>query len=572
MILTGPTACEQRPVDVAPETTFGKWVRFYVTGSNTEYYELSGSSPSNLYLLRDDDILVHYDGTAWSEMEGPDTWHLNKLWVAPDRDVFVTRSAKLYRYDGSVWSTAFDAGGSISDVWGSSSSDIYLTRYDDVVFHFDGSTWEADSLKTGTGFHAIWGSGSSDVYIVGSNDLIFHNDGAGWAEAYRGAGKSYFFDVWGSGSNDVYAAERSALVHYDGSEWSDVNLPVKDLNITAVRGTGRDDVFLIYNDNEILHFDGTSWSTMNSNTSMPLNSMWCSASDDVWAVGGFEKIIHFDGNEWSSVSGGQPRISTYLWGLDENNVYVGHTSAIFHYDGAGFEEMPNAAGGLQSTGLWGTSPSQLISAGRNGKIFHYDGARWNRAETQTSEHLWAVSGAAGDAVWVVGGDRTCFYYNGDAWTKVYEDVGGGAFRSVWAASRSKVFAVGNAGLLTAFNGVVWTFYDGVTSEDLLDVWGSSSTDVFAISQKKVFHFDGSTWERMPLPSQKNISLNTIGGSGPLEVFAGDAEVFYYFNGSVWSVTKSQKYFNLIDIWCSRNGSCFGMESSSSETGLYRYRK
>lgn len=43
--------------------------------------------------------------------------------------------------DGALTSTVLATGGWFTDVWGSSSTDIYVTGYNGVLYHFDGNNW-----------------------------------------------------------------------------------------------------------------------------------------------------------------------------------------------------------------------------------------------------------------------------------------------------------------------------------------------------------------------------------------------------------------------------------------------
>jgi hypothetical protein len=51
---------------------------------------------------------------------------------------------------------------------------------------------------------------------------------------------------------------------------------------------------------------------------------------------------------------------------------------------------------------------------------------------------------------------------------------------VWGSSSSDVFVVGNEGTILHYNGSAWgPMTSGITT-DLYGVWGSSSSDVFAV--------------------------------------------------------------------------------------------
>ena len=53
-------------------------------------------------------------------------------------------------------------------------------------------------------------------------------------------------------------------------------------------------------------------------------------------------------------------------------------------------------------------------------------------------------------------------------------------RSIWGSSSSDVFAVGGSGTILHYDGTAWSEMSSGTTEHLYNVWGSSSSDVFAV--------------------------------------------------------------------------------------------
>ncbi len=567
------TACDQRPLDVAPETSFGTWQRLTVTDLPT-YDDLSGSSPSNIYGTAEG-RLIHYDGSSWYEMDGPEPAYLPDLWMASPDDLYVITASKVFLYDGTRWEMLYEHDTpSLHSIWGSSTSDIYIAALQAIV-HFDGFSWSVDSLAADSYVYEIWGSGSSDVFAVGIDELILYNDGTGWAEMHRDAGEGLYDKIWGSGPNDVYVASSRTLMHWDGAGWSPIGLPLEMYHLSALWGTAGDDVYLFYGSGRILHYDGLQWQAMNRTTSMSLYSAWGTSSDHVYAVGESAKIVHYDGKEWSSVSGGAPHYITFVWGLDPGNVYLGNAMSIFRYDGNALEELPNVIDGLGALDLWGTSPSNLVSVGYDGKIFHYDGIQWNRANVPTDRDLRAVSGVARNAIWAVGEDMTCLYYNGSDWVTLYEAIGTQKwFSDVCAAFRNSVFVAGSDGLLAHFNGISWTFFNSGVKGNLNGIWGTSPCNVYAVGNGGVIlHFDGKRWEQMPRPrSPREPAFRAVMGTSPVDVFAASPDYMTHFDGSVWShyPLPPEDYFFLSDIWASTTGELFAVEGYYG--GLYVYRR
>jgi hypothetical protein len=73
-----------------------------------------------------------------------------------------------------------------------------------------------------------------------------------------------------------------------------------------------------------------------------------------------------------------------------------------------------------------------------------------------------------------------------------------------------------------------------TSDYLSAVWGSSGTDVFAVSGEygDILHYDGSGWTSMP--SNNNQSLRDIWGVTGSQVYAvGDGGTLFYYDTEEW---------------------------------------
>jgi len=160
---------------------------------------------------------------------------------------------------------------------------------------------------------------------------------------------------------------------------------------------------------------------------------------------------------------------------------------------------------------------------------------------------------------------------------------------VWGSSSSDVFAVGSYGTVLHYDGNSWAPMSSGTTNHLLSVWGSSSTDVFAVgSDGTVLHYDGSSWT--PMDIYTTSPLLGIWGSCSCDVFAvgwGWGTVFHY-DGRSWTRLAKHVIFDwlrdLTNVWgsCScdvfavgpsgtihhYDGSCWSDMVSYTTNGLY----
>jgi hypothetical protein len=166
----------------------------------------------------------------------------------------------------------------IGGIWGSGPNDVHLVGSNNLIFHFDGSTWSGQKVeKQGVILQGVWGSGPTDVFAVGGMGLVFHYDGKSWRWMHSKA-PAALFAVWGSGPKDVFAV---------GGGFSPP--------------AGQPAV--------VVHYDGSSWTRMTSNTppDTTLVSVWGSGPSDVWAGGyagssGVGVLMHYDGSTWAQVT------------------------------------------------------------------------------------------------------------------------------------------------------------------------------------------------------------------------------------------------------------------------------
>ena len=95
---------------------------------------------------------------------------------------------------------ATKVGRGISDIWGSSATDVFAVGNNGLILHYNGINWAPMNSGTTHALIGIWGRSATDVFAVGNNGLILHYNGINWAPMNSGP-TSQLFEVLGQLSN-----------------------------------------------------------------------------------------------------------------------------------------------------------------------------------------------------------------------------------------------------------------------------------------------------------------------------------------------------------------------------------
>ncbi len=276
-----------------------------------------------------------------------------------------------------------------------------------------------------------------DICFVNPNDgwavaghQIWHYDGSRWKlfKEVRPADPRYDYgltQVWFNGPNDgwvagienrTYSVYVSHMWHYDGSSFSEVEIP---------------DVRFIYT----LHFN---------------------APDDGWALGG-DYALRFDGNKWYKTE-----FPTLSWGgcffWNASDGWAVSRQGIHRWDGEKWgvvkyvDSILNCIGFADRKNGWAMGEGSM-SAPRT-KVWHYDGNTWSEDENFAGFDYFDVRFLNADYAWAVG--TSTFHWDGKAWKRFYtpRTEGGRGFycTCVFIINEKNVWVGGDEGTIIRFNG------------------------------------------------------------------------------------------------------------------------
>ena len=273
------------------------------TGS--AYLSIWGSGTGRVYASGPSDgSMALFDGTSWSTIPSNVPNGTQGVFGLSDNNVYASGgnfagSAYVIHSDGSQWSQmpGVPQDQFITGVWASSPMNIYATRIDGSILHYDGSTWTSTWVLPGIRLEYIFGTSAIDIYAVGhvypaGTNYVVHYNGSGWSTAYTSSlslGKP-----WASGPADVWVpASAGQIVHWNGSAWSQMATPVSN-QLLAIWGTSSRDLIAVGEGGAAVHFDGNAWTAMQTNTTATLTAVWGATPWNYYASGYAPgTIVHF---------------------------------------------------------------------------------------------------------------------------------------------------------------------------------------------------------------------------------------------------------------------------------------
>ena len=267
------------------------------------------------------------------------------------------------------------------------------------------------------------------------------------------------------------------------------------------------------------------------------------------------------GLAWSNVPSGTVNELDGVWGTSASNVWAVGYETILHYDGATWS--PVAVGsplfGIWLFGIWGSSASDIWAVGFEASvtpvIFHYDGANWSSVPgpSATQAEYTSVSGTSASDVWASGPRGFVSHYDGTSWSKVL--TGTDDLLAVWASSPSDVWAVGIDGTFH-YNGTSWAPVTN-TSGDFMALSGTSQSDVWAVGRGGPSHYDGTSWSGATQESAFPYYALGVWASSRTDAWAVGVDTaaaafvskIAHYNGTTWSgVAIGKSSAILVGAW------------------------
>jgi hypothetical protein len=383
--------------------------------------------------------------------------------------------------------------------------------------------WDPSGVTTAAQFmNDVHGSSDSRVFAAGDNGAVYHYDGANWSAvdiSSCGVGATFAAkSVWTFASSVLVGGENGTVLTITDGGCTASTGAVGASAVTDLWALSETDVYAV-TDTGVYHFEGGSWSVSSATTG--LTRLWGSGTDDIYAVGNGDPItpsatiIHKDASGWSPVSlVGLASIGA-VWGSGPDDVYVGGWSGT-------------------------TEPTTA-------RMRHWDGNSWSAISAPMQK---VTAGAvAGNRLFVAG-----------------------------QLSAVDPADPGIAGVME-LDGASWTDLQWPTTTDRASsVWRSASGALFGTSQgrARIYRFPGSTRIDTSLTALYELPrLSVRTSNDALAVRTGDDSTdandfgrIRHWNGTAWPADNPPGLTaKIIDASLTPNGTAYALE-----TGVALWRK
>jgi hypothetical protein len=491
-------------------------------------------------------------------------------------------------FDGSEWSTISDNTFSYNAMWAFSETNVYAAASNGHVYQYDGASWSSIGVLPEGATREIWAASPTEIYVAGDDGMVYFYNGSYWANRSIPSGPD-INSIWGTSKDNVYVAcEKGGYRYTNYTSWQPLSWPSEydDEEWNAVWCGGWDELFFMSYANYLhdlvaLYYDGSEWSTIQvpeERLECAIYDMWGIPGEVVYAVGADGTVLRYDvtddshgGNKrrWFDVSYPYSTALNDVSGTTDGNVYARGAGLLYIYRNSNWETNYSIPTTIRE--IFALPGDTVLCAGGYGEFgcFKQDEyEKWAPIVDGNLEDVWA---AVPDNVYVVSDNGGIYNYDGSSWTEMAKPTSW--LRAIWGSSWDNIYVGGDG--TYHFDGENW---NQIGDQYIVDMWCTSSGDLYLIGPHEVYHYDGS--EMNLLYTIENITLQGIWAcdtGGLVYVIGHDKEEYseeYYFcyynvyeyDGSNWDIILSE--YNLCGlytfptaIWGSNTGRVFATACS-----------
>jgi hypothetical protein len=275
------------------------------------FLALWGAAPDDVWAVGRNGMTAHYDGKRWLLTEPVIDHNLLAVCGLSATDIWASGDDVVLHYDGTAWSVVlvdmFEqlpgiACRGVDDVW---IAGITTDVQSGLLRHWNGDDWIVGLPGGIRSFWDVWSTAGGAVWTGGSSvdgvGVLARGDGGtafDFVETYEGGSLRA---LWGTSDDDLWISPyEGPFEHWDGTNFVH-EFGESPVTILGMGGAATDQVWAAGLEGTILHFDGASWTPQESGVESNLTNVWAAAADDVWISGSAGILLHSDGTAWERV-------------------------------------------------------------------------------------------------------------------------------------------------------------------------------------------------------------------------------------------------------------------------------
>ena len=154
-----------------------------------------GFSCNDITLVGNEGTILHYDGGTFTVQDTPTDQNLWGVWGPAPNDLWAVGGNNsdetdriILHFDGTAWTESpipmLQKANvrAFFKVWGTSSDNVYVVGSRGVVLHWEGSEWVEELVGASDDLISVWGTGPDHVVAVGGrgNGIVSRFDGSEW--------------------------------------------------------------------------------------------------------------------------------------------------------------------------------------------------------------------------------------------------------------------------------------------------------------------------------------------------------------------------------------------------------
>lgn len=301
LLMLGLAACSGDDDD---DTTSYAWETSFPAEDFGWLLSAWGPSADNVYAVGgapDDGKIMRFDGSSWNAVDIGSTVPLVN-WVygfGPNDLYFVGNEGLVLHYDGSTFTqqtTPTDQN--LWGVWGSGPNDVYAVggngreENQATILHYDGTAWTKTATPTHDrpavyAYFKVWGTSADNVIVVGMQGSIASLTPNGFVEVESGTAED-LVSLWGTGPDNIVAVggrNNGQTVVWDGTTWTHKSLaPLPGLNGVWMRDAKKAHIGGVDGTLATLDVDTLEYTVEDNDTALVIHALF--GTDRLYAVGG----------------------------------------------------------------------------------------------------------------------------------------------------------------------------------------------------------------------------------------------------------------------------------------------